>query len=237
MQRSLTALTVQCHFFQVCPWTLGTGGEITFELHAQGRVLEASHLYLGITPQNQLIIETNITVDPLENPTFSGLEVTDTANPKPKNDQANLRQLAQIQHRMFNFQNPWRIKEFQNLNPQQQDQLLEQYSELCGQQKSLRKAKTLTVTLNVDQAVNALYPASFRPHLPVALEDYSKIILKLQASTKTQRLITLQATDIEHGLVNIEKSEPHSNPKVNSLMGLKIIDKTDTAGQPDGGLL
>lgn len=126
---------------------------------------------------------------------------------------------------MFNFQNPWRIEEFRNLNPQQQDLLLEQYSELCGQRKNEHEAKTLTITLNLELAVNAAYPAAFTPHLPIALCDHGKIILKLQAANKTQHLLTLQAADIKYGSVNIEKSQPHSKRKPNVLEGLQIIEK------------
>jgi len=61
-----------------------------------------------------------------------------------------------------------------------------------------------------------------KPHLPVALGNQGKIIVKLQASTKTQHLITLNASDIKYGMANLEKSLPHR--KTCALKGLRIID-------------
>jgi len=148
-----------------------------------------------------------------------GFQVVDKEQPV---DSAKIRLLAQIQRRIFCFQNPWGIQEFLDLAPEQQDKLLQMYNELCGKHNPLNEAKTLTVTLNVDQALNAAYAASFNPHLPVALGNQGKIIVKLQASTKTQHLITLNASEIEYGMANLEKSLPHR--KISALKGLRIID-------------
>jgi hypothetical protein len=157
-----------------------------------------------------------------------GLEVVDPEHPEQSSDSAMIRQLAQIQRRIFRSQNPWRMQEFLNLAPEQQDQLLEQYNELCGKPNHLHEAKTFTITLNVDQALNAAYAATYKPHLPVALGNRSKIILKLQAATKTQHLITLHATDMAYNLANIERaSKPLKKLKVNALKGLQITDKTN----------
>ena len=58
--------------------------------------------------------------------------------------------------------------------------------------------------------------ASFRKllsiNIRVALGDYSKIILKLQAANKTQHLTTLQTTDIEYSLANIKKHHHTKKP-------------------------
>lgn len=212
------------------PADVADWGKIAFELQVEKQVLEIACLYTAIPYKNRLILGTNLSKDPTRNPPLLGLQIIDPANPE-YTSYPEIRQIAQIQRRMFNQENPWHMQEFQDLKPERQDKLLQQYNELCGRHNRLLEAKTLTVTLNVDQALNAAYSANFTPHLPVALSDHSKIILKLQASTKIQHLITLLATDIEHGLVNIEKSFPYSKPKFNSLKGLEIINKSDAANQ------
>ena len=185
------------------PADLAGGGKIAFELNVRGHVFEVARLYAKVPSKGLLILETNLSKDPISNPPLE-LEKLDLANKEITSDSAKIRQLAQIQHKMFRFQNPWRMQEFLNLAPEQQDQLLQQYSELCSQNSKLNKAKTLTITLNVDHAVNSAYAATFKPHLPVALGYYSKIMLKLQSAKEILHLRTLQVTDIDYDIANFE---------------------------------
>ncbi len=212
-------------FFPRLPVDFAGGGKIAFELYVRGHVVEVARLYAGVPSRGRLSLATNLSKDPTSNPTL-GFQVMDSEQPI---DPAKIVQLAQIQRRIFCFHNPWCMQEFLNLAPEQQDKLLQQYNELCGKHNPLKEAKTLTITLNVDQALNSAYSVCFKPRLPVVLGDYSKIIIKLQASNKTQHLITLNVSNIEYSIANLERSQPHK--KINALKGLRIIDKAESGSK------
>ena len=206
------------------PVNVSSGGKIVFELNVGGHVFEVACLYVVVPSHGRFLLETNLCRGPAANPPLE-LQVVDCGNPGVVCDDALIRGLGQIQRRMFCWENPWRMAEFLALAPQLQDVLLERFRELCGEQGRFRVVKQFTVTLNVEEALNSVYSVHFKPRLPVELSECGKIILKLQASNKTQHLITLQVSGIEYNLARLGCKQLRRKLKINGLKGLKIVGK------------
>jgi DNA-binding CsgD family transcriptional regulator len=204
------------------PVNIVEGCKITFELSAAKRTQPLARVYVGEIGNFKVNLETNLSMNSSVPSALLGLRVVDLANPQPQPEPAKSQLYLEIQRKLLSS-NPYQIDELSSLSIMERNELLGQIDELYGSQKSCLPTRSLTITLDVDAAFEGRYCASFKPRLPVDLNQNSKIVLKLAAQQKTQTLSRIYVGEIVNGIAKLQIKQRKNSVKGSAFGDLKVI--------------